>query len=587
VSWRAYLALGTAGLFTAGCLERPAEERPLELLRFRQIDGRNVCLNEDLDFFFSDELDRTSITQESVRISDEQGHSVEGAFRLREKVLSFQPELPRAGDLSDGGLKPGSRYRVVLGGFPRPDGIRSRTGTLLSATLVLSFETARLGGEHPLFLDPFAGTKPLLPVSTNLGSGEPIRLECGEALDPTSVSGADFELSRFEGRGERVVIPLSARLKLNQRRRAVLELEPERASLAASALDPGVYYLRMVDRGLKTLGGRSVEPSWKDPQPLTLRVFGAQIGELDVDFALPDPRGLALAPEEPAGPDGTAAWIEGRPDVGVRFPAAAGDGREGDLELRSAPAAGVQASGLLVPAGALIDLSEQRGLVVLAAQRAFEVRGRLVRRAQERSSRTLLDELERLVERPRESWPDLSSWLAEARSLDEPWTVLIAGGDLRIPEGGSIEVDGPLLLVAGGWIRVKGRVDAIDVWRTPEARGNISGRDHLANPLVAPLRLAAVSRSFRPRHGLTSWRPAEVKVHGTARVSFLGTRTIEGRVEEIGPSEDLMLLGDCAEVRVLIELEVPASTGEPWDPPRVEELVLAWNEPLPAPRAED
>ena len=589
-------------LLGGGCSPRASEAVPLELLRFRQIDARSVCLNEDLDFFFSEPLDRTSITAGSVRITDEAGRNVLGTFRVREALLSFQPALPCSKDLSDAGLRPGARYRVVLGGFPRPDGIRSRAGALLSATLVLSFETAAQGGEHPLFLDPFAGPNPLLPVALDLGPGDPIRLESKEALDPTTVSGEDFELSRIGAarRAEREVIPLEARLVVNQRKRAVLELVPRaRAPFAGSVLEPDSYYLRMVGRGLKMLGGRSVEPSWGQTL-LHLRVLEPEVGWLAVNFA--DPREIAASVDEPTDADGTAAWTEGRSTVGVRFPAAAGDGHAGELELHSPPEEDdLHASALLVPEGETVDLGAKDGLVVLRAQGALDVRGRIVRRGSSPVRRALLDELDRLAQEPRESWPDLSSWLGHARELDEPWTVLIAGGDLRVPEGGSIDVDGPLLLVAGGWIRVQGRVEGREVWRSPEGGGNVSGRERVriapivldapeVNPLVDPVRFSVVSRGYRPPRGITAWRPATIATHagsGEARVRFLGYRTREGRVEEIGPYEDLMMLGDCAEVRIRIDLDIPAGTGEPWDPPSVEQLELHWNAPLPVQRGDD
>ena len=49
-------------------------------------------------------------------------------------------------------------------------------------------------------------------------------------------------------------------------------------------------------------------------------------------------------------------------------------------------------------------------------------------------------------------------------------------------------MDGPLLLVAGGWIRVQGRVEGREVWRTPEGGGNVSGRERVR---IAPIVLDA------------------------------------------------------------------------------------------------
>lgn len=588
--------LGLAALvpLAASCAPGAHAGAALELLRFRQSGAENVCLNEDLDFFFSEPLDRVSITADSVSIQDERGEAVAGAFRVRETLLSFQPRLPRSSDLSDGGLRPGTRYRVVLGGFPRPDGIRSQDGALLSVTLVLSFETAERDGQHPLFLDPFAGPNPLLPLSQTLGPGDPIRLECGEALDPSTVSGEDFELSRLRSGAERELVRLEAELASNERKRAVLELRPAPlAPAGGGVLEPDDYYLRMVGRGLKTLGGRAAEPGWMFASPLALRVFGPEIGHRTIDFS--DERILAPSPEEPLECDGTASWGEGGSGVSIRYPAAAGDGADGRVELGAAPgAADLRATQLSVPAEGQVDLSGHDGLVVLRAQRALEIRGRLVRRTDPELLRGLHEELKALGDEPPVPWPELSGWLVERRARGEPWTVLIAGGDLRVPEGGAIDVDGPLLLIAGGWIRVQGSVQAHEVWRSSDGGGNISargGRLRLAplvvypprtNPLIEPLHLAVLSKGFAPRRGVTSWRPATVESHagaGRARVRFLGLPAAEG-ARAIGPFEDLMQLADCAEVRLLIELEIGPEKGEPWDPPRVERVTLSWNEPL-------
>src|SRR5262245_17920090 len=108
------LALTGAAL---GCSDAPGGET-LELLAFRQRGLVSVALNEELLFHFSADLDRGSITSDSVRIVDEQGRDVAGERKVRGTALSFLPALPCAADLSDGGLRPKTGYRVVLGGFP-------------------------------------------------------------------------------------------------------------------------------------------------------------------------------------------------------------------------------------------------------------------------------------------------------------------------------------------------------------------------------------------------------------------------------------------------------------------------------------
>src|SRR5688572_17312071 len=122
-SWLVTLLL--APLFLAAGCGGGEGARALRLLEFRQQDFDSVALNEELLFYFSSELDRSSITSDSVRVLDPWGREVAGTRSVRGDALSFLPDLPCASDLSDGGLQPEATYRVVLGGFPRPDGIRS------------------------------------------------------------------------------------------------------------------------------------------------------------------------------------------------------------------------------------------------------------------------------------------------------------------------------------------------------------------------------------------------------------------------------------------------------------------------------
>jgi len=153
-------------------------------------------------------------------------------------------------------------------------------------------------------------------------------------------------------------------------------------------------------------------------------------------------------------------------------------------------------------------------------------------------------------------------------------------------------VDGPLLLVAGGRIRVSGAVSAGRVWKLGEGGGTILPHgatpapleldEPLDNLLVEPVRLAVMSAPVRPSRGVVQWRPAIVdgsRGEGAFRVRFLGERESGPRqVEVFGPVDDVVLLEGCQAVRVLIELDV--LPGDVWDPPRVDSVQLAWNEPL-------
>ncbi len=569
-----------APLLLAGTACRGGQSaRVLRLLEFRQQDFDSVALNEELLFYFSAALERSSVTSGTVRILDAQGREVAGTRSVRGSTLSFLPELPCASDLSDGGLRPGADYRVLLGGFPRPDGIRSGSGALLSASLVLSFRTAEIGGASPLFLDPFLGPFPLLPVEkrTTLEDGVLV-LEYGEALDPSSVPGARFELSR---RSERKPIPVAARLIENRRDRALLLVEPSgSAGTGGERLPPDTYFLYMPGRELRTLGGRQVEPGWK---LLQLSVPQARV---ELDFRSLGER----SSEPPPGCDGTAIWNDAGPGLWLRYPAAAGSGLAGEVELNAAPAGSdLQAARLMIPSGAQVDLSVASGPVVLRSQTTLEVRGRLVRRGAVPGSDALAQELERVADLPGARWQSLSTWLDRLLldpSQREPWTVLIAGGDIRVPSGGSIEVEGPLVLVAGGWIRVEGVALAHgNLWLTePEGGGSgpasrlrkrplpLTLDPPLLNPLRTSLSVGAVTRPFPWQPRANGWRTAFIGHEGAGRLSARFLQVAPGRLAERQVS-DASELG-VGPVRTLVRLELAPGTDEAWDPPRFERLRL-------------
>ncbi len=578
--------------FGPACGAEP-DARPLELLDFRQSDFDSVGLNEELSFYFSEDIERSSVTSESVRILGPRGRVVTGKRVVRGNALSFLPDLPCESDLSDGALRPGERYRVILGGFPRPDGLRSESGAGLSASLLLGFRTAEVGGTSPLFLDPFTGPFPLLPRgkrSTPIELEDGIlMLECAEALDPSSVPAARFELLHFPaGASEPAVIALRARLIENLRDHAELLLEPSEEGSGGRRLAPDKYILQMVGRDLRTLGGRALEPGW---QMLTLVVPSAR---LEIRFDEPRDR----SSEQPPDCAGTALWggLEDeqitRRGLHLRYPAAAGSGEAGELEIVEPPTASdLQATRLTVPAGKSVDLSELVGPVVLRSQTVLEVRGRLTRNGAGALNDPLTIELENASELREEHWKSLSAWIARLLDDDparpwarQPWTVLIAGGDIRVPEGGSIGVEGPLVLVAGGWIRVGGEVLAQgDLWRTPEGGGVLASHSRLKrlplaldppalNPLRVPFAVGLVTRPFPWTPRANGWNVLLAGHEGVGRASAAFLQGASG--SSLGgvlldPGE----LGS-GPVRALVRLEVPPGAGEPWDPPRLERLRL-------------
>jgi hypothetical protein len=590
----------------AACGSGTDEPRRLELVAFVQDHHAEVYLDEPLVLHFSAPLDRTSINASTLRIRDAEGEVASGRLRIDGRTLTFFPDLPREPDLDDGGLRPGETYRVELRGFPRPDGIRSVEGWPLAASRSLVFRTSSGTGGGQLFVDALPdpggplGVRrgeivPLLRLEQReIGPLDPLELTSTEPVDPRSLSAGEFELFPREGDVTTDVIALRPRLVENGRSGARVELFPQATGPregSLRALEPGTYYLRRARLELRDLTGRALRVPWDEPAPgrdtlVPIEVLAPRTASETITFDSASRRWFG----EPFGFDGTAHWPDQGTGVTIRFPRAAGDGSDGpqlaltDLGGRT----DLNATHVVVPRGSELDLGSTHGFLVLRAQGSLEIEGTLRRQLPPHATNNLADELRRRAFEPPESWETLSDWLVRARRWNEPWTVLVAGGELRVT--GRIVVDGPLMLVAGGWVRIYGRVEAGEVWKSPEGGDNVERVRDVplvldqpeTNVLRVPLRYGILSNPIRPESGVEAWRSATLALQrggGEGRLRFLGLRDRSdgGGSDEYGPVEDLTLLTGCRALRLLIELELPAGAGEPWDPPRLEAVELSWH----------
>jgi leader peptidase (prepilin peptidase)/N-methyltransferase len=480
--WRAVLAAALA----AACAPRAVAPEVLELLQKRPLNPSGVYLNESLVFHFSKDLDRASVNPQSVRIAAPDGRGPKGTIQVEGDELRFVPDPVLASDLSDGGYLPDTEYTVRFLGFPNPDGLRSAEGAPLARTETWVFRTVPVGAprEGPVFEDssPEVG----LPIQIasrgirDVPPNGPITLEGGEPVDPSTFLAEDFELRPVLGgrernreapvKGER--IPLRARIAHNRDPRSgdgrtILQLWPERV------LDRGRYVLAVQPDTvhLRDFGGH---PVW----PFSVRRLEIEVGGREtpaasnsflVSFLDTDLRSSAEVPEV----DGTAHWSSsGR--VEVRFPAAAGSGVDGNLALAGdVHSRDVNAVRLDVARGQTATLAPEPGLVILRAQKRLSIDGTLVRRAAGEQP-------------PVPTSGSLSSWLESLRTWGSTCTLLIAGGDLSIT--GRIEVDGPLVIVAGGRIRFSGAI----------ALGPVDPQSTQRGPVEVPLEHAQ-SRHRDPR----------------------------------------------------------------------------------------
>ncbi len=545
----------------------------MRLERWQPQNNEGVYLNEDLVFTFSSEVDFSTVTTESFRIVDDAGRPARGIRIVEGRLVRFEPAPVLSRDLSDGGYRPGTRYTVELVGFPRMDGLRGIGGEPLAGSLSWSFRTVSVPSEGLVFDDASPGTGELLKVaSVVIAASDPIVLHCREPLDPSTLRAEDFQLIRKDGEPIELHVRLTANYDEGVRPTlepcAVIELRPLRE------LEPVEHILLMGDKAsgdiaARDFGGNRV---WRRTINDVFHILVDAHDELRLTF-LDSER---FVPLEVPGSDGTAHWARSGA-VTVRYPAAAGSGMDDVVGLSTEESRrDVNATRLSLDSGRVCELTG-RGMRVLRAQGQLTISGDL--------RRTSGASTESMKARPDE---DLTSWLARGFDGDLDWTVLIAGGDLVID--GSVEVDTPLMLVAGGLVRIPGRIRGTDIGGAPEVwllggGGGLDVRPYYSpsalfmdQPKTNPLREALTFRALSTqiprggravrwltaraggRHGSGEWRVRYVPLEGT------------GRLEEAVDHPRLLGGGP---IRVLIELEVPV--GGPWDPPSVDYVHLKWD----------
>ena len=579
------------------CTSRAEEPRTLRVLQVRPADATGVFLNEPVVFHFSEPLDPTSVTEHSVRIRarDAGRTPARGRLRVTGRTLLFTPEPVLAFDLDDGGYLPDTTYEVELAGFPRPDGLRGRSGAPLERSLSWEFKTVTVSEPRSGFVFEDASLDRGLPVvlaTSTVAPGEPIVLEGEEPVDPSTLFAVDFVLRRKlprspEGPVRSLGPPIPLRVGLADNRDKRAPGEPGQTTrielLPLQRLAEGETYWLQVDPRflrLRDFGGHPVRVFAPRGGPLLIEVspFPSGVPRVHPTFTETFIDAELRSAEPVAGVDGTVHWAtSGRAEI--RFPAAAGTGAAGHVVLGERETeSDVQATDLHLPAGGVCALSNEPGPVVLRAQGALRIEGILRRTAGRGAPQSPLFR----------KGETLSDWLVRARSDDLDCTVLIAGGDLVIE--GRVEVDGPLLLAAGGRIRSAGRnvhatfaytVEAEPLSYSRPARDNQNVEDSglildppEENLLRSPLVFGVRSVPIPPEGEAARWYPApRVGGHagaGEFRVRFVG-RGAHGTEAVL---DDPLAFEDSPTLRLEILLEMPP--GGVWDPPWVDSVQVGW-----------
>lgn len=585
-------ALWVGLMLCMACEPAPVQVEAMRLTNIRPLDGKGVYLNEEIVLTFSHAVDPSSVASTSLRIADRAGREAEGRWEVLGRQVRFIPRPVLSAALTDGGYLPGTEYRLDLGGFPRLDGLRAVGGQPLGRSWQWSFLTAEVGpGRRGFVFDdasPGTGAHVSMPFLRPLYPGEALSLECGEPLDPSSLREEEFRIERVESGAGSFACGVKARFLVNHPEGSRGPLEPCALIelMPTERLEPGSYLLMGTGVTLTDYGGNPVWPALLTRQPHAFGVrrsppsgSGGTDSEARYQLSFLDRTGF-LSVAVP-GTDGLAHWGDGGL-LSVRYPKAAGEGSLGVVELRGLEERpDLQATTLSVPKGARLDLGSLPGLRVLRAQGRVHLAGRVERQITRAEGP---QPGPAIPGHPYVDGESLGAWLERARAEDWSWTVVIAGGDLVID--GDLVVNTPLLLVAGGWIRVEGRVDQPpgQLWLLSEGGGlrmdptasvpNLVFEVPDTNPLKQTLHLAVVSAPLPAR--VISYRWLEPHVGGRRgagryEVSYLPAT---GPVDRARAVKHPRLLEEEGPVRVLLELFVPP--GPLWDPPSLDFVTLRW-----------
>ncbi|HLQ37055.1 MAG TPA: Ig-like domain-containing protein [Planctomycetota bacterium] len=225
---RARSGLIAAALLLSSCSNRHAAPPPLTLVRTSLgSESRQVLLNQELTVYFSAPVDPLSVTADTVAVLDADGRQLAGRLRVGNQSVTFEPQPPLKPELDDGSYLPDRSYRLVVTGYPRPDGVRSSDGRILQAGVVVPFHTVGrdvralglpsplqpvVGGSLPFLLRP---AESYLPVPLDRPR---LLLHFTAPVLPTSLTNEAFTVSlsqdgryqHVEPRALRIVDPRPA-----------------------------------------------------------------------------------------------------------------------------------------------------------------------------------------------------------------------------------------------------------------------------------------------------------------------------------------------------------------------------------------
>ncbi|MEZ5963393.1 MAG: hypothetical protein R3F56_06050 [Planctomycetota bacterium] len=165
-------------VITGACGERRPSRGGEEFVVQRHLpDGTAVFMNQRLAVYFSEQVDPLSVTPDTVRVVDREGHPVAmERLEVGSQVVYLHPRAPLTSTLDDGSFVAGRTYVLDVAGYPRVNAVRARSGRVLERGIRIPFRVVSAAGtaECP---------RPLLPL------GEPFTLDPTRRLEVQADSG--------------------------------------------------------------------------------------------------------------------------------------------------------------------------------------------------------------------------------------------------------------------------------------------------------------------------------------------------------------------------------------------------------------
>ncbi len=185
-----------------------------QLTRISLPNGAVWQINREIEFSFSEPVDFSTVSLNTINLQSENGAPATGTFSFRqidtdgdgvaetvdEATVIFQPHCPTEPDLSDAGLAPGGiTYNLVVVGQSSQtlNTVRSQNGQALNTTQSRTFTTPASTNPAAVFLDTTQG--PPEPVVRSAGATQVVEgvtyVEIGNNPDPGSRIFFEFDAS--------------------------------------------------------------------------------------------------------------------------------------------------------------------------------------------------------------------------------------------------------------------------------------------------------------------------------------------------------------------------------------------------------